>query len=1388
MKRWLILIVMTIAGLAALVLVDNYYRRQIRQENAQALEQTVEDFQNGLSLAIQLRLVAVEDLKTFMLTPPTLPDSRTFDRFAAGLLANYPTIRAAQYTDTDRIIRYIYPLAGNEAALNLDLKTNPSAPFVEKAIRERRTTVSNPIITVQGSLSIVARAPLYRSDELLGLAQGVFDISEILEEATTNLNSPYKFQLHDSLGAQFWGAETIAGDTRTVEVPVGDDVWTLTLGWDTPPHGLNPLTLLLIWGGGGLLLLSLLFIVNQSGLKTEWLATAVAEQTAELSYQANLLQNVFDAIVATDLDFVIQSWNKAAETIYGWPAGEAIGQRMAELVPTSYPEDEAEVVMAQILRQGFWQGELIQQRQDGTTIHILASVSLLRDEGGEPVGTVAVNRDITQRKQAQEALQSSQAHLEMAQAEARVGSWELHLERQTGFWSKEMFRLFRRDPAAGPPLLDEFFGLVNPNDVAQLQAAHARAIETAQQTFIEYRTHPSHGPVRYLLATIQVVQYEAGQPVSLIGTVQDITKRKQAEQALRESELLLNETGKIAKIGGWEFDPVTLEGTWTDEVARIHELDPDQPTGVELGLSFYHGESRKMIENAVRDAIELGKSYDLELEIITAKGNLKWIRTSGIPLKEGNNVVKVRGIFQDITEQKLAEAALRESEERFRTAFEFSANGMCLTSMDGRLQQVNKALCDMLGYKKEELEGNHFNTITHPEDLEIGNGAIREILAGEIPSVSYEKRYLRKNGHPIWVHINATLLKDNQGNFRYFITQIENITERKQAEKALQQYNERLTLLREIDRDIIAARSPEAIATVVLQRLRRLISCQRARVILFDESANEILIFAGDIDHASAWQIGSRLPYVRNQSTERLQSGQFLVIPDLGLLEDHNTPLIEAIIKEGLRSLLGAPLLVQEQLIGVLILLADTPGYFTAEHQEVVGEVANQVAIALHQARLQEQIERHTVELEEHVAERTAALQIALDRTETLYQVAQSLILPGDLPHLLQGVVDNVAEVLPANRVSLLTFDHNAQEITRWVKGGPGASEILPVSYVELLDGLSGWVLRESRPALSPKGLPDPREPPAVQQRRLETNCGAIIVVPLKYEGQILGTLTAINSPDEPDFTEQDMELMMALAHQSAISIIKVGLQESLIQAKEQAEAADRLKSVFLATMSHELRTPLNSIIGFTGIMLQGLAGPLAPEQSKQLGMVRTSANHLLALINDVLDLSKIEAGQMELAIEPVDMRQVIERVSQMTVPLAHKQGLALQIEIAPEVGRVRGDRRRLEQVLINLVNNALKFTEQGEVRIGCKVSDGQVVTQVSDTGIGLKPEDLNKLFKPFQQLETGLARRREGSGLGLSICQKLVILMGGQISAASDGPGRGSTFTFALPKQRNET
>lgn len=330
---------------------------------------------------------------------------------------------------------------------------------------------------------------------------------------------------------------------------------------------------------------------------------------------------------------------------------------------------------------------------------------------------------------------------------------------------------------------------------------------------------------------------------------------------------------------------------------------------------------------------------------------------------------------------------------------------------------------------------------------------------------------------------------------------------------------------------------------------------------------------------------------------------------------------------------------------------------------------------------------------------------------------------------------------------------------------------------------------------------------------------GSWIGIPLIAAGEVLGVYILENQ-SAGVYGEKDRELAESVAAQAAVAIKNASLHdelthyaadlenrvyertaelrkrvmevesynetmhqlmEELTVALNKAESADRLKSAFLATMSHELRTPLNSIIGFTGILLQNLVGPLNEEQHKQLKMVQGSANHLLELINDVLDISKIEAGQVDIHKAQFDFGQAAQHSIEKITPLAEKKGLMVTCSGVDRPLLLNSDQRRVEQVLINLLNNAVKFSDRGEVALQVEQLTDEIVVTVRDTGIGIAADQLQNLFLPFRQIDSGLTRQYEGTGLGLSICKRLVELLGGEIEVKSE-LGKGSQFIFTLP------
>ena len=286
--------------------------------------------------------------------------------------------------------------------------------------------------------------------------------------------------------------------------------------------------------------------------------------------------------------------------------------------------------------------------------------------------------------------------------------------------------------------------------------------------------------------------------------------------------------------------------------------------------------------------------------------------------------------------------------------------------------------------------------------------------------------------------------------------------------------------------------------------------------------------------------------------------------------------------------------------------------------------------------------------------------------------------------------------------------------------------------------------------------------------------------IPLLREGVPIGVLSLTRSEPQ-EFTDKQIELLTTFADQAVIAIENVRLLNEIQDKSRQLEVASQHKSQFLANMSHELRTPLNAILGYTELMADGIYGQLPEKTMGVLKRLESNGRHLLGLINDVLDLSKIEAGQLTLDLSDYSLEDIAQTVRSTLEPLAADKKLALKVEVAAKMPAGHGDGRRLTQVLINLVGNAIKFTDAGEVVITGRATDGSFHLSVRDTGPGISAADQAKLFQEFQQADNAITRKKGGTGLGLAISKRIVEMHGGKIWLESQ-VGQGSTFSFTVP------
>ncbi len=463
-----------------------------------------------------------------------------------------------------------------------------------------------------------------------------------------------------------------------------------------------------------------------------------------------------------------------------------------------------------------------------------------------------------------------------------------------------------------------------------------------------------------------------------------------------------------------------------------------------------------------------------------------------------------------------------------------------------------------------------------------------------------------------------------------------------------------------------------------------------------------------------------------------------------------------------LRSYVGAPIIARGQLVGVLNVDSATPGFFTQEHAEQLEAFASQAAIALENSQLLQQTS--------HRAEQLA----------TLHRVGLAVTSALDLGQVLDALYERIHPIMDTGSFYVALYDPATTLVDfPLIINERGRIEVAARSIHDD-PGLTGYVIQTGQPLHIPDLETVPGGAPYHSVSLDGQRTRSFIGVPLVFRDQVFGVLS-VQSYNPNAYTEADVELLTTIATQASIAIQNARAYERLVETTEQLRELDRLKTQFLANMSHELRTPLNSIIGFSRVMLKGIDGPLTDLQEADLGSIYNSGQHLLSLINSILDMSKIEAGKMDLAFDEVFLPEVLGSVIGTTSALVKDQPLELRSEVPDDLPTVWADAQRVRQVLINLLSNAIKFTEKGHITLKAEAGSEFVTISVSDTGVGIEPEAQRRLFIPFQQVDASTTRRAGGTGLGLAISHSFVQMQGGEIWVDSE-PGEGATFFFTLP------
>ena len=945
-----------------------------------------------------------------------------------------------------------------------------------------------------------------------------------------------------------------------------------------------------------------------------------------------------------------------------------------------HPDDQQKVFdnLPQLFEHGTHIHEYRYLQQDGSYSWMRDELRLITDESGEPVEIAGYWANINERKRTEQALEINKERLRRGQAFANIGTWDWNVQTGDLYWSERIAPLFGYSEGDLETSYENFINAVHPDDRQLVSDAVTACVEQDIAYDIEHRVLWPDGTIRWLQERGAVTRDAEGQPLHMLGVVQDIHVRKEAELALHEREYQLREAQTLARIGNWKANLLTGELNWSDEIYRIFGFEPGafEPT-IDIFHSALHPDDKSKVHESEKRAEQTGL-HDVIHRIVRPDGSIRHVHelAQAIPDSSGQ-LIELAGTVQDVTDQIEAEAALTENEEKFRGLYEQSPVGIALNEMDGSFIEANQSFLDLIGYTDEECRALSYWQLT-PEKYSDQEAIQLENLNKSGHYGPYEKEYIHKNGQLISVLLNGSIVHDRDGNKRIWSI-VQDITQRKLAEQAMQVSEERFAFAVEGAGDGIWDWD---LKTSVMQ-------FSRLYMEMLGYTENELP------QHVDTWiesvhpddMVGAQKnlqEYLEDKTTTyhvelrlRCKDGQYKWILCRGTIVDRD--------EEG----------NAVRMIGI--------------HSDISEQKQTEAAIKESQQRMALHVQRTPLGVIEWdnnfcVTEwNTAAESIfKYSKEEVMGRHATDIIIPDNL-------FDQVGETWE----ELLTL-----------KGG----------------------LRSSNENITKHGN--------------IIFCEWYNTPLINDEGKVIGVASLVQ-----DITKQkDAEI-------------------NLIRAKVEAEYANNAKSEFLSSMSHELRTPMNAILGF-GQLLE-FDDDMTDLQNENVQEILTAGHHLLSLINEVLDLAKVESGQIELSLEPVDVYQAVEECFNLMEPLALKHDIRISHSALKGVA-VRADYTRFKQVLINLLSNAIKYNHDGgTVKLEVEyVDNDRLKIMITDTGIGVPEEGIAELFQPFNRLNAEKTNI-EGTGIGLTITRRIVELMGGSINVESE-VGVGSTFWIELPAETN--
>ena len=737
--------------------------------------------------------------------------------------------------------------------------------------------------------------------------------------------------------------------------------------------------------------------------------------------------------------------------------------------------------------------------------------------------------------------------------------------------------------------------------------------------------------------------------------------------------------------------------------------------------------------------------------------------------------------LEQVAAQRRTRRALRESEARFRSVVESATDAIVSVDANGRIVGWNQGATSMFGYTAVEIIGEPLTRLMPPLDKEDEDrlwAAFRHTAGTgqlDLRHKTYVGDGLHKDGRKI--PLEASIATWQTGGRRYFTSIMRDLTERRRAEADLQRRNQELNRLYRASGAFLseATSDVKTLARLIVTTVQREFEKANCGLILVEpgqDKLNRIAVTGPFAETVSQVQLKLSQPGI---VTTAITSGRIHNVGDVQKYTDYLPGWPEA------RSEMVIPLKVGNQVIGAIDLQSNQRNAFNEDDERLLASFAERATLALMNARLFNELQRRATQL------------------ATLHDIELTISSSLESEQVYSAIVEQSAKLLDCQVANLVAWDAETQTGTGLASYGPSSEIIVGKEFPLEASGLAPELLATGKPIVVNDAASNKRIKPYWRQI---FQIRAMLALPLVYRDDVLGFLFLIESRQARLWQPDEIDLAESLAAQTAVALQNTRLYQQIKQHAAELEQrvaqrteelqrvnaqllkAMRAKDAFLASMSHELRTPLNAIMLRGEIMQIQEGDNLSEKQKRSLAIIQESANHLLTLINDILDVAKIEAGKLSLTVDPVPVESLCQSSLRLIKEMASQKRIQVHSDIDKEAAVLWGDARRLKQVLVNLLSNAVKFTpEEGEIGLVVRgdAAGDKICFTVWDTGIGIAPEDMPALFRPFSQIDNSLARKYEGSGLGLALAHRLVTLHNGSISVASE-VGKGSRFTVSLP------